>query len=93
MNKYQEALLEVQKLEIILYPVNGIAKVKSYVEDEFPKEVKCLQELVDKSILKPLAENRVDYQMDWNVEVDVSLEEFVAKFTEFLNLNGWCGYC
>ena len=32
-----------------------------------------------------------DIQLDWTIEVDVSVIEFVDAFTEFLESRGWFG--
>jgi len=50
-----------------------------------------ITEVLKSQVPKPLAENRNDLQLDWNVEVDCEPIEFVEAFCAFLEHNGWCG--
>jgi hypothetical protein len=75
VNKYQDAL-------------NRLSRDERYQQGD---EKMILQELINKWTPKPLAKNRKDIQLDWNVEVDCEPIEFVEAFCSFLEYNGWRG--
>lgn len=87
----QEALNQLTKIIDCTIKTHEFSCFSEIEQSDYENYKKLIQELIDDKTPKPLAENRTDIMLDWNVEVDCSYEEFLDKFVEFVEFNGWCG--